>query len=811
MGVFRRISRRSVIKTAGVAGLAGSAGAAIERMSTALALDNPAVGRAADPALSGLPFADAKPDYSTVLPASGDYAGDPTDSVTIDWRNVANSGPGPQPGTPGTDGYWRITQSDYFHPNLQFGDLHSSLTSLVEAMAHEKSGTLVIDHAAGGEWLDNINGRNISSSHHIIIRAPVGADGKWGAYLKPPSDTGSHTYCLNNAAGPCTLDFRNFRFGLFDADIAGPWDTMIYGGDLVGMSGRRLGSLYLRNCKVWRARDDGISVSIGNNYEHWTHDTRLYLYDFEIEYCGSVNAEHNIYSHQLNLLVAVRMYNHSSKNGHAFKVDCPCVVYDSVFKMDGIRGARPVSRNRLYNQTQTYDCYIDKTVFDWEPNPNARNVGEFVHRANHGGGWRMHGPPYFEGLKKDSGVGKKLPTYYSWGVSGGHESQHSIGNLGDDHRAGARSLAIKWVNSERQHEGGKRDHSGARGIWDIQVLLDDGTWFETTGMVMDGSPGRVTFAAHQGLPANAARNNICRFKLTTDDWDYINNVTEEISNKNHPDYYWDKIKDRNGDLDLSKRDNFAVHWMNSLFFYPRNHVGNLRLWDSMRQIFRSYWSRSTYGADLPPLPLNSREWRWAHMNGAGAWDGVTLETGNFPGIRVPAATDVINDCPMVLRDIGWYETDAGALDEQIRIDGSDFYGLKHYGWAVQETGDLVESCASLTGRNADWAPSSGRTDLLLIADHAAGTTRIAVASTAGMQPGDAVQIYLDKENTGGHVGGQLHVTTIARVDSRTMMTLADGLRIDGKSGDIGCVFPATPEPTSNWSTLEDLYLSWGPH
>jgi hypothetical protein len=209
-----------------------------------------------------------------------------------------------------------------------------------------------------------------------------------------------------------------------------------------------------------------------------------------------------------------------------------------------------------------------------------------------------------------------------------------------------------------------------------------------------------------------------------------------------------------------------------------------------------------YALTACPLPpLNDPSGRWGDTAGAGTWDG----QGAY-GFTEPQTTDYIFHEPIVLRDLSWHGEIAAELDTAHSSSGYD----PVYVFQVQADGSVTEVGKSLgTGQIT---PDTGRVQIDFQADYAQGTTQIDVGDTTGLSAGMAIHAYCDHDNTSEHVGGQLHVTTIASVDSGTTITLTDGLRIAATTGDPVCAFPATDEPTaSDWEDAAAIYSNWSAH
>lgn len=786
----------------------------------------PVVGSAAFPGISfartnsGIPFKTAKPDYSTFLPSSGDYAGDPTPTMTIDWRNLANDDAGPFPGTSsfavGTQtGQWRVTQSDY--GGIAVGALYGNMSAAVVAMGAVKSGTLIVDVPVGSVLRDTI--LNGSLDYHIIVRFPVDEDGIWGVTIGRGT---SETVALNSDTGANgIIDVRNCRIGPSDAVVAASAnDGYQEGTDAVLHKAACIGNIYLRNAKVWRAGADGLnSQSDSGDFYKWANDARFCVWDTELEFNGN-NLEHNAYIHSVNLALFVRVFSHSVGVGgsHCLKLDCgSAIAIDSTFKMnhpDASYPDRSYGEDRVVNISQNVDAYFENCVFDWEPNNGSRHCVEMVCRSDSMSGVTPKRPPPLITMLPASQGGVALANvdeHIEWLNSGTTSSSHSVGQPSATLSTSQTSISVRRVSPEFCKTL-SRDLTGTT-EWDIGIFLNAGSWHETTATLDSASSGNADFTLAVGMPSAAGNLNAVRMKPTGSSWDVPTNLHPPMWNPADANYYWPTIKDESGNIDWAVRDKYPVHIFNNCFFYPRASIGSVTFIQTQAIIFRSHWATQNQSAMLPAAPLNNPEGAtggWPDDGGYGNWTGAP--EGQYPqGATLPSVVDTIHHYPLMVRDIGYNREHVvtGEFQGEFNSNGSaESEYITEWmpnAWAVDPDGSLVRYALEDEVAVTHFAP----VQFQLTAGADADAVVLILNDTTGMNVGDRIHLYADIDNAQGRVGDDLITRTIDSVDSGTQITLTSGIPRAALSGDAGCAFEASVDP-SDWDSADEYYDSIGP-
>jgi hypothetical protein len=747
------------------------------------------------------------PNYSTFLPESYSYPGDPLDVVVIDWRNSGNTAVGPQPGTPGTDGVWRVTQSDY--SGISVGSTHNSLRAIADLMTADKAGTLVIP---AGLYADRCVAK---LTKHVIFRGAVDGNGKPDTWLAVNDDdfitvgaTGSKTELETTSEG-AIFDVRNMILGPFQAAIdANGGDTGSYRfGRGVHHVANFRGQIFLRNCKLTRVKGDGIACP-ETNYTTKSLTGHVWCYDCELVLCAGGGLVHNVYVHSLASFGFVRSASHSSLALHALKIDSSRCFILNCFLQDHMEvGLEYEAADRVLNVTQTVDLYVHNTLFAWHASNNGKFAIEFVSRNDQWGGMCIKRPPVMLGMHDNTNQPFWLPT---WIETGTQQSEHSVGRVSQSGLAsGTSTLTFEKVGGELD-KFVDRDLSAA-GTWDIQIRFSDDTIQTTTGVISAHAPGSITFnISPDTLDRSAVFRDRAKFKPQAAAWDRPL-VDERMYNRQHADYYWGTILDVNGDLDMAEHAKFPVHvFDNCLFVLLENpSFTDICFVNTYTEMFRRHWRTTLEGVSTLVGPINNPAGAtggWPNDAEAGAWtgeiEGAAL-SWEIMGVT-PSVIDFVWHYPNIFRNIGFHDDDATI-------------GLSHHTQTASSSGETediytgsapVQKLIGTTGGVSDIAagnqsPFTGRVKTKLASGASAAATTVSVISAAGMSIGDRIQIFCDSDLTEIY-GDKLFSTVIADIDGTTI-TLTDGLIHAADSGDFVSVFPNSTAVPVWWPEALDAY------
>ena len=445
-------------------------------------------------------------------------------------------------------------------------------------------------------------------------------------------------------------------------------------------------------------------------------------------------------------------------------------------------------------------------------------------------------------------AGATIVTWKFGGPTGKTISSHLVGQTIGALSGSETSISFLNVGGEFSGVATANASTYGTGTWDIQLLRTDNSILTTTGTITSSGAGTVTFNISPNTVGGATGTlSAGKFKPTISSWDYPDPATglePSLFNRNHPNYYWPQIKDKNGNLDIANKQSlFPVHYHDTDLFVASDIASGLvgiTQWGCVG-VFEDHFVRYNYTNnswfELPCPPLNNPGGAtvdWPDNAEAGTWNGqlnASFTTWMNLNASAPSVIDSINTLSQLYVDVGFHYTDVTAISPSAIPAGTVLANIgvgsatrapggnaaTAAKWRIPQywldtTGTLQDKSFSTTTGSSSTAgvvfPLSNAMTKL-VGDHVQGATDLTVASATGMVPGQKLMIWLDHGITERR-GGKGFITTIDRVIDATRISISTGLAFAGTRGDYVCALTPGGAKPSYWLNVVDWFNSLNP-
>jgi hypothetical protein len=388
---------------------------------------------------------------------------------------------------------------------------------------------------------------------------------------------------------------------------------------------------------------------------------------------------------------------------------------------------------------------------------------------------------------------------------GGNYSTHFLGSLQNvDFPVGSTAVTVRANTLDPDGTKGPRRALDTTKPYTVRIYLSDGSIYEGTSTSVSlnvdttgaACMGCTTFKLDTPLRAQANKFARIAIKLASARWD-VPILNSHYYNKSDPDYWWNELKDANGNLDYAKQANYNTTYVeDNLLVLDTSYAGV-----NAGPISGETTSPQTYfsidGVDEVPLPpLNNplgASTAWPDVAGAGTWLA-PLASPNYPSRGInPAVSDWLWPWGEFFADNGIV-----ALNRPFTAQFGNGLGVRYPVPAVPPAFrgvnhefrylDTSGAVQLITGNRSPL--TQGYTTLA--ANAPGGSQAITVAAGTNCQQGWKLIVELPMQRGASRA---LQISTIDQPPTTTSIHMADGMVRAGVSGAVVSCFPkAGPRP-----------------